>query len=151
MQTFISLGMFMQVVKIVTKVDQRCAILSPKLERIQILGCNPNVIEPTTIEIFWLNCMEDVIIIATRCHTMCNVMPFATIMFFVTCPMQLDTIVVACDIYKLKLIVNPLLVHNYFLVIYDFMTKRVLDYHMILGCKHDKRNHTCHLLLIFKK
>jgi predicted small integral membrane protein len=52
--------------------------------------------------------MEDVIIIATRCHTMCNVMSFATNMSFVTCLMQLDTIVVACDIYELKLIVNPI-------------------------------------------
>jgi hypothetical protein len=58
MQTFISLGMFMWVVKIVTKV-QKCAILSPKLERIQIFGCNPNVIEPTTIQDNgWKNLVE---------------------------------------------------------------------------------------------
>ncbi len=81
MQTFICLGMFMWVAKIVAKVDQRCAILSPKLERIQIFGCNPNVI-----------------IIATSWHTMCHVMSFATNMSFMTCLMQLDTIVVACDI-----------------------------------------------------
>lgn len=44
--------------------------------------------------------MEDVIIIATMCHTMCNVMSFATNMSFVTCLMQLDIIVIACDNYK---------------------------------------------------
>ncbi len=58
--------------------------------------------------------MEDVIIIATRCHPMCNVMSFATNMSFVTCLMQLDTIVVACDIYKLKLIVNAIVSTQFF-------------------------------------
>jgi hypothetical protein len=45
---------------------------------------------------------------------MCNVMSFATNMSFVTCLMQLDTIVVACDIYKLKLIVNAIVSTQFF-------------------------------------
>jgi hypothetical protein len=65
-------------------------------------------------EKLWLNSMDDVIIIATRCHIMCNVMSFATNMSFVTCLMQLDIIVVAYDIYKLKVIVNPIVSTQFF-------------------------------------
>lgn len=68
MQTFI-FGHVNVSSKKVAKVDQRCDILSPKLERIWIFGCNPNVIGLTTI---WDNGWKTLVELHGGCDYHCN-------------------------------------------------------------------------------